>query len=217
MEDNAKAERDKVWNDLKAGFDTLAAKITVLYEACGSTRTCRVINELWRPDSPAIGIGFVPPEARDKLESLIAQHAIRLQKGNGPLGKGVYFNFLYDDQLTIDHLNWLIMAVDKETLKFKGAPTPAPTPKPVFSAEEVIEENVARLEGLIPSRREKPKTRPVEVSEIVDAFNRMTSEMGPGQAISILADAVAYFNLPESTIREIQRTLDMIRDAEEKP
>jgi hypothetical protein len=213
MDDQAKAERDRIWNDLKPGLDPLAARITALYEASGSNRTCRLINELWRPENAAVGIGFVPPEARDALEALIAQHGLHLHKGSGPLGKGVYFSFLHDAELTNDRLHWLAAAVEKETLKLRDAPPPAPV-KPPPSAELVIEENMARMEGLIPSKRDKPKSRPAEVAEVVDAFNRMTAQMGPAQAVNLLADAVAYFNLPEITIRELQRTLDIIRDAE---
>jgi hypothetical protein len=216
MDDNTKAERDKAWADLKKDLDALAAAITAFYAAVGSTRTSKLINELWRAESPSIGIGFVPPEAKDQLESMIEKHRFTLVKGNGPLGKGVYFGFALDAQLNPERLNWLTAEIEKNTLKLKDAPPPAPTKKVAPTAERVIEEQVARLEGLIPSRRDQPKTRPAEVAEVVDAFNRMTIDLGPLQAISILADAVAYFNLPETSIRELQRTLDMMRDAETK-
>lgn len=210
-----KAESEKIWNEIKPEIEDLVQKITVMYQAAGSTRTCRGINELWQAERPGVGLGFVPPEARDVLESVIGQHKVTLHKGAGPLGKGAYFSLLYDENLTAELFIRLAMHVGKETAKLAAEPrSPAPTPKP--TAEDVIDEGVARVDGvgMGKGRPEKPKTRPAEVSELVDAFNRMSADMKPREAISLLADAISYMSLPDTTLRELQRTMDMLLDAE---
>ncbi len=212
MTDQEKAEMDKVWNGLKAEVEALSARITALYETAGLARTCRHINELWKPEK-AVGLGFVPPEVRERLEALLTRQGISLHKGHGPLGKGVYFSMLYNSQLTAEKLRQLTALVEKEIVILKDAP-PLPSPKPTLPAELIIEEQVARMEGLIVARPEKPKTRPAEVADLVDAFNRMTEDMPPRQAISLLADAIPHLNLPEITIRELLRTMDMLLAAE---
>jgi len=210
MDDNAKAEADRIWNALKPEMETLAAAITGFYAALGSARQCRHINELWRPESAGVGIGFVPPEALNQLAALVEQSGLHLSKSNGPLGKGVYFSFLHDAQLTPERLHALGEAVAKETQTAVPPVPPASTLPPSPTAEA----QVARVEGLTAMRGDKLRTRPHELAGIVDAFNGATFGMSPKQALKLLADAVAYFELPDASRDAIARTAEMMHKAE---
>jgi hypothetical protein len=213
MNEDAKAAAEAIWNSLKPAIEALTEKATALYGAMGSTRHCRHINELWRPEHAAVGIGFVPPEAKDKLEGLIIGSGIHLHKGNGPLGRGVYFSLLHDGQLTSERLLKLADIIEKETLTFKDAPAPKPRPTIAFEAEE----QVARVEGFSAVRGDKLRARPAEVATVVDAFNGASREMSPLQVIRYLKDAITYFdNVPDIARNELLRTLSVMEDVESK-
>jgi hypothetical protein len=210
-----KAEAEKVWNGFKPAIEALAAKIAALYEALGSTRNCRTINELWHPERPAIGIGFVPPEAKERLEALIAASGINLYKGNGPHGRGVYFSFLYNAQLTLERIQQLAATVEKETQTVKDSKPKEPAME--VPAEYVGDPQLARLEGLANIRRQELRFRPSEVAGIVEAFNGATLGLTPLQVIRLLATAIPYFeHMPDISRRELLRTIAMMEDAELK-
>jgi len=214
MNEDAKTVAARVWDTLKPEIERLAARITALYEAAGSARHCRHINELWHPENPAVGIGFVPPEAIGCVEALVIRSGFHLHKGNGPLGKGVYFSLRHDAQLTADRLQRLGDMVDKETTELKGTP---PKPKPTTApepSEDVFEE---RVEDLTAMRGDKLRTRPAQVASTVDAFNGATMDMTPAQALKLLATAIPYFeHLPDISRNELLHTLKMMQDAEKK-
>jgi hypothetical protein len=213
MNENAKAEAERIWNTLKEAVETLADSISALYASLGSTRKCRHINQLWHPEAPVIGIGFVPPEAKEALEALIVNSGLHLLKGNGPLGHSAYFSFIYDAQLTPARLGKLNEMVAKEAEQFRA--TPPPPIKQALPAEALMEEQVARMEGLTAVRGEEMRKRPSHVGLLVDAFNSSTLEMSPAKALKLFSEAIPYFSLPEIARNELLHTVKMMHDAEQ--
>jgi hypothetical protein len=159
-----------------------------------------------------VGIGFVPPEAKDRLETLIIQSGLRLNKSNGPLGKAVYFSFVYDAMMHA-RLMKLNDALVKELVTLKVSPPPPPITA-AASMELAVEEQVARVEGLHAVRGDKLRTRPPEIVAFVDGFNNAVAGMNAAQTLKLLADAVPYLNLPDISRHELIRTVEMMRDAE---
>ncbi|NBO19757.1 MAG: hypothetical protein EBV03_11165 [Proteobacteria bacterium] len=104
---------------LMPSFTKLADNITQLYRACGITRRCGIINGLWYPTEPGMGIDFVPPGARAKLEKLIRDADINLKISDGDRGEKAYFRLLKEG-LTPEKLDNLSDRIAEEVLRITG-------------------------------------------------------------------------------------------------